>query len=308
MSMMNVWRIPLLFFVSGMGLCFAMQRRDWRQLMLERSRRILLPFIFGCLLIVPIQVLLWQRYYNQVLSYSPMPHHLWFLGNIFIYVVLLSPLFFWLKSISHTDLGYRIKSFFSSPLGLISVLALLIGEVLITSPISFETYAMNWHGFTLGLICFGAGFIFVYSGKPFWEMIKRYSLLFISLGILLYLIRYFKYELLAPYPLMAAESLLFVLSIFSLGYRFMNVNSWYLGYLSQAAYPIYILHMLFLNLSCSFVFGMDIPIELQYTLVVLGTFIGCFATYEFLIRRTPFLRPLFGLTIKRKEIKKLELA
>ena len=29
MSMLNVWRIPLLFFVSGMGVYFAIQKRDW---------------------------------------------------------------------------------------------------------------------------------------------------------------------------------------------------------------------------------------------------------------------------------------
>ena len=30
MAMLNVWRIPLLFFVSGMGVCFAQSgSRDW---------------------------------------------------------------------------------------------------------------------------------------------------------------------------------------------------------------------------------------------------------------------------------------
>lgn len=35
MSMLNVWRIPLLFFVSGMGVCFAIRKRNWKQLLLE---------------------------------------------------------------------------------------------------------------------------------------------------------------------------------------------------------------------------------------------------------------------------------
>ena len=33
MSMVNVWRIPILFLVSGMGVCFAMERRDWKSLL-----------------------------------------------------------------------------------------------------------------------------------------------------------------------------------------------------------------------------------------------------------------------------------
>ncbi|UCG26758.1 MAG: acyltransferase family protein, partial [Bacteroidales bacterium] len=37
MSMLNVWRIPLLFFVSGMGVCFAIRKRNWKQLLQERA-------------------------------------------------------------------------------------------------------------------------------------------------------------------------------------------------------------------------------------------------------------------------------
>ncbi len=51
MSMLNIWRIPLLFFVSGMGVCFAIRKRNWKQLLLERGRRILVPFLFGMFLL-----------------------------------------------------------------------------------------------------------------------------------------------------------------------------------------------------------------------------------------------------------------
>src|SRR3989337_1686885 len=47
MTMLNVWRIPLLFFVSGMGVYFAIQNRNFKQLLLERAGRILVPFVFG---------------------------------------------------------------------------------------------------------------------------------------------------------------------------------------------------------------------------------------------------------------------
>ncbi len=307
MSVINVWRIPLLFFVSGMGVCFAIRRRDWKALIKERSLRILLPFLFGMVAIVPLQIYVWQDYYNQILSYIPMPYHLWFLGNIFIYVVILSPLFFWLKKMDGTEISGKIKRFFGSPLGLLIVLALLIVEVMVINPLNFEIYAMNWHGFFLGIICFWAGFMFVYAGKGFTNMIKKYALAFLSMGIALFLVRYFVYELVAPYYLVALESFLWVLAVFGLGYRFLNSDSKTLSYLSQAAYPVYILHMVYLNLACSLIFGLDIAIELQYVLVVLGTFVGCFATYE-LIRRVNFLRPLFGLRLVKKESKKLAVA
>src|SRR5690349_24274491 len=85
MTMLNVWRIPLLFFVSGMGVYFALQNRNWKQLLKERAGRILLPFVFGAVAIVPIHWLVWQQYYHYDMAYVPNPGHLWFLANIFIY-------------------------------------------------------------------------------------------------------------------------------------------------------------------------------------------------------------------------------
>ena len=69
MALLNVWRIPLLFFVSGMGVCFALRRRDCKQLLLDRARRILLPLIFGSFLIVPIHLFIFQKYYEQEICY-----------------------------------------------------------------------------------------------------------------------------------------------------------------------------------------------------------------------------------------------
>ena len=54
MTLLNVWRIPLLFFVSGMGVFFAMQKRNPKQLLLERGKRILLPYLFGIVAVVPL--------------------------------------------------------------------------------------------------------------------------------------------------------------------------------------------------------------------------------------------------------------
>src|SRR5882672_8771188 len=64
MMMLNVWRIPLLFFVSGMGVYFASQNRNWKQLIMERTSRIGVPFLFGFFCIVPIPIYILQAYYK----------------------------------------------------------------------------------------------------------------------------------------------------------------------------------------------------------------------------------------------------
>lgn len=56
MYFLNQWRLPLLFVISGMGVYFAFQKRTGGQFALERTRRLLVPLIFGMLFIVPPQI------------------------------------------------------------------------------------------------------------------------------------------------------------------------------------------------------------------------------------------------------------
>ncbi len=160
MTALNVWRIPLLFFVSGMGVYFALRKRNWKQLVSERSKRILLPFLFGIVAITPLHMYVFQSYYNMPLSYYPHLGHLWFLGNIFVYVLLLSPLFFYLKRHPEGRIKKALSVLMRNPLGPISVSVFFIAEVMLVKPQLFELYAETWHGFFLGLLAFFFGYLF----------------------------------------------------------------------------------------------------------------------------------------------------
>jgi len=305
MSMINVWRIPLLFFVSGMGVRFAIRKRNWKQLLLERTQRILLPFLFGILFIVPIHVLIWQQYYNQDIVFTPQQGHLWFLKNIFIYVILLSPVFFYLRKHKNGIINNWLKKLFSNPLGLVLIVGAFILEAVLVNPETYELYALTWHGFFLGLLAFFFGFSFILAGNTFWSTILKWRWLFITLALILFVNRYVQFELKAPNYLMAIESCMWIFALFGFGYKYLNHPSKTLTYLSHGAYPIYIIHMIFLYLSSYIILPLDIPTIVKFILVAVFTFIGCFGLYE-LIRRVPFLRPLFGLkkinTINIKEI------
>lgn len=295
LSMLNIWRIPLLFFVSGMGVCFAIRKRSWKQLILERTRRILLPFVFGIFCIVPIHLFIWQKYYNQDIVYSIQPSHLWFLANIFIYVVALSPLFFYLIKNASGSFARWLKRLFSSPIGLLFITGVFVLEAILVKPETFETYSMTLHGFFLGLLAFLFGFIAVYSGEGFWRTVKRWRWVLLLLAVALYIVRLIEFDLLAPNYLKAIESNMWIFTVFGFGYSYLNKQSRILSYLSQAAYPVYILHMIFLYLGSWLLVPLQIPIYLKLLGVMVITFTGCFVFYEFLIRRVRFLRPLFGL-------------
>ena len=295
MSMLNIWRIPLLFFVSGMGVCFAMRTRSWRQLLFERIRRILIPFLFGVVFIVPVHILIWQKYYNQDIKYSLVPSHLWFLANIFIYVILISPLVYYLKRNPIGTGRWWLKRIFSNPYGLILVAAAFVLEAVTVNPETYETYSMSLHGFLLGLLAFLFGFLMVYSGDEFWETVKKWNWLNLGIASLLFIFRYYRFDLQAPNILKAIESSFWVFTMFGFSYRFLNRPGKSLTYFSQAAYPVYIIHMIFLYFASYYIMPLDIPVVSKLILIVIITVSGCFITYDLIIRRINCIRPLFGL-------------
>lgn len=298
MALLNVWRIPLLFFVSGMGVYFAMRARNWNQLIGERARRIFFPFVFGMFAIVPIHLAIWRSFYGIDQSYSWSPGHLWFLGNIFCYVVLLSPILFYLRTNESGKLVTQLKKILSRPWGLLLVLAAFIAEVLLINPIPFEMYAMTWHGFVHGLLAFFFGFCFVLSGDGFWKLIRRWRWVFLVLAGSLYIFRIVQWGSLIPGYLLATESLAWILAVFAFGNKYLNRSGPTLSYLSEAAYPVYILHMIFLYLGSLWIFPLPLPVQLQFSLVLGITLGGSYGSFE-LIRRVSFLRPLFGLKTKK---------
>jgi hypothetical protein len=295
MSMLNIWRIPLLFFVSGMGVYFAIQRRNWKELITERSRRILIPFIFGMIAIVPLHIYLWLDYYNQDMKYLPNPAHLWFLGNIFIYVVIFSPLFFLIKKYPDGKFQKILNQLLSHPSGLLILMIPFIAEAEFVPKESFELYAMTWHGFWIGLVAFVIGFLCVASGMAFWKTVTKWRWLLLGVAVALYLIRLLLYDLNSPEYLKAIESNFWIFTVFGFGHRYLNKPGKALRYLSSAAYPVYIIHMVFLYLGSVFLFEIDIAAIYKFILLFVFTMGGCMLTYEFIISRVKFLKPLFGL-------------
>ena len=300
MAMINIWRIPLLFFVSGMGVYFAIRQRNWKQLFMERAGRILLPFLFGIFFIVPVHIYLWQENYHLTHRYSPNPGHLWFLGNIFIYVVVLSPVFFYLKRNEEGKIAQFIKKIVSSLPGLLVVIAAFVAEALIINPRPYELYAMTWHGFFLGLLAFFFGFCFVLSGQSFWEMIRKWRWLFLISAVTFFIIRIKLFRQFSPNYLVAIESGCWIFSAFAFGFKYLNHPGKALSYLSKAAYPVYIIHMIFLYLGSLLIFPLNIIAPLKFIIILAFTGAGCFTLYELVIRRVRIIRPLFGLKTGQK--------
>ena len=173
MMIFNIWRIPILFMISGMGAYFALKNKNWKMFLKDRSKRILIPYIFGFFFICPISIYVASTFYSKQIGYYPNPGHLWFLGNIYSYAFLLLPLMVYciknpdnfIFKIFRTLLKLRLGIFF---------FAFIIGiEGVLFSPHDYADYFMNIHGFMLGLICFFLGFIMVSMKHDIWQIIQN---------------------------------------------------------------------------------------------------------------------------------------
>ena len=99
MHWLHLWRMPLLFLVSGVGTFYALGFRTTKQYLKERFKRLYIPFTIGIFTLVPIQV-----YIEKMDQYSSLGnfylhmfdgiypignfswHHLWFI----IYLLLIN--------------------------------------------------------------------------------------------------------------------------------------------------------------------------------------------------------------------------
>ncbi len=308
MTMLNVWRIPFLFFVSGMGVYFAMKKRNWKTLIKERSLRILVPFVFGFFAITPLHMFIFQKFYNLNLTYMPASGHLWFLGNIFCYVLILSPVFYLLKKYDHSKFKKGLSKLMSYAFGPLCITIFFMLEVGLVKPQIFELYAETWHGFFIGLIAFFFGFVLVYTGSAFWKTVVKWKWSYFSMATILFILRFTDFESITNNYFTSFESVCWIFWVFGLGYSYLNKPSYILNYLSQAAYPVYIIHMFVLYGMAYFILPLKIPPVLQFAVISILTFLFCFLIYEFILRRIAFLRPLFGLKIQSKAKSQLKSA
>jgi glucans biosynthesis protein C len=299
MSTLNVWRIPFLFFVSGMGVYFSMQSKNCEELLKERASRILIPYVFGMICVFPLSVMIWQHYNDFQINYAINAGHLWFLGNIFTYVLLLTPLFYYLKNNQDGKVVKFIRDALTTPLGLLPVVLLFIGEVVLLKPNPYELYAMTWHGFVLGFIAFLFGFCFMLAGNSFWLMIQRYRWTFVSIAAICFAIRIYAFAMRAPGYMIVIESQCWIFSVLAFGSKYLNHDGTTLRYLSRAAYPVYILHMLFLFLGSIIIFPLNLSVEIKFVMLLLFTLAGCLGFYEIVIRRNDMIRPLFGVKMDK---------
>ncbi|MDC6350830.1 acyltransferase family protein [Zeaxanthinibacter sp. PT1] len=326
MLFINQWRLPILFVVSGMGTYYAFNKRNGRQFILERSKRLLIPLLVGILIIVPPQVylerLVQHQFQGNYFEFWPAHaftgvypsgnfswHHLWFLPYLFTFSLLLYPLFIYLKKWPGNRLGTWIKEIIINPAGFLwFAIPLYLAEALL-EPFFPVTHALagDWFTLTSNGFLFFYGFLLISVKEVFWPTVQKFRKRFLFCGIIgfsiwLFTILSFQDTIYLHF----SEAFLkvfnlgsWILAIFGYAAHYLNKPSYSLSYANEAVYPFYILHQTVTILLGYLILRWDWPSLPAFLFLTLGTFGFTWLMYAILIRPWKWIRPLFGLKSKK---------
>jgi glucan biosynthesis protein C len=324
MALLNPWRLPLLFFVSGVALRFAMDKASMAAFLPRRFLRLAVPIAFGMTVVVAPQayfellfkgevtsgfLAFWPDYldFDQEFSIiTPTWNHLWYVVYLLVYSFALAALAPLLRCVQVPADGFFVwcgRGGGGAGLLFVPLVPFVFYDVLLSDrfPVT-HTLVDDWFNHANSFTIVVLGYLAAKS-EGFWHSVAR-TLAFaipvaLTCGLALLAARLglisrsgVSGDLLGLVRILYAWSV--VVSMLGLGQRYLNRPSAALGYLTEGAFPYYILHQTIIVCLGALSLMLGLPLELELPLIVVGTIAGSAAGYE-VIRRIAVLRPLFGL-------------
>lgn len=325
MLFLNQWRIPILFIISGMGTCLALSKRNWWQFVKERHNRLMIPLLVGMILIIAPQVYIERLidgsttsnyldfYLHDYFTKGPYPtgnfswHHLWFLPYLFIYSVVLSPVFIYFKKFPENKFITVTKHLFSKKAGLLLFLLPLLVISIFLEPLFPVTHSLvgDWYYLSFNFVFFFYGFLFISFKETFWQIVNQYKKTALLIGMASFTI----FIITISQPEGSLRNVIYLVSkflnmgswiiaIFGYAAKYLNKKSTLVQYCNRAVYPFYIFHQTITVLAAYFLYDKNISIWLKFILLTLVTFGVSWLLYE-VVKRFKITCVLFGIKPKR---------
>ena len=327
MLFLNQWRLPILFVISGMGTSYALSKRTAAAFAFERIKKLLLPLIFGMLVIVPPQVY-FEKLSKGMLSGSYFDfwpahafigkypegnlswHHLWFLPYLLLFSLVLIPVFIFLKNNPDCAVLRASAKTAHTRWGLYWFIVTLYLTEAFVEPFFEETHALvgDWFVIINSIILFFFGFLLLSVKEVFWKTAEANRKIYLKCGIigftlLMFIItafedgyiRHFTEALVKVFSLWS-----WILTLFGFASKYLNKPGRILTYCNEAVYPFYILHQTVTIILGYYLMNLQWNFFCKFAIMSVGTFLISWVIYEFLIRRWVIVRPFFGLQNPKK--------
>jgi glucans biosynthesis protein C len=337
MIWLHDWRMPLLLFISGAGTYMALSKRTPGQFAAERAKKLLLPLIFGMLVIVPPQIYyekisLYENFfdfYKTVFQFVPYPegnfswHHLWFVAYLFLFSLIALPFLIFLRNERSLRFKSRVVAIMSKPFNIVIVpaIAIIFTQVLLRPYFPEETHDLihDWAYFMYCFCFFVFGMLF-YSESRLWSLIENEKKILLIASIIMLLLFYtlylhFRNVFVLPFNEKAADicfeivatvgSWVWVITIIGYAQRYLTAHHPWLKHFNEGLYPFYILHQTVIIIVGYYVCQLDLAISIKFFIVAFLTLFVCVLFYLFLIRPFNLVRILFGMKSQKKSFDRL---
>ncbi|MBW4517648.1 MAG: acyltransferase family protein [Timaviella obliquedivisa GSE-PSE-MK23-08B] len=318
------WHMPLFFFLSGAATWFSLEARTAAQYVKERFQRLLIPFLWGTLMLVPLQVYyrhlqssgdrasylqFYPQFFNGIRPTGNFEWaHLWFVIYLLVFSLVALPSFLWLKQVAQQN-WYIKLSLDLERLGSIFYLALplaLIEALFRPKWIGFQNLYDDWANVLLYLTYFVYGYVFE-SERRLWQIVDRqrsfiFGAAIIGISILLglwimgkvpersYSPSYMIYQAFRGF-----NGWCWVVALLSLGRSHLNFNHWLLQYASKASYPFYLVHQPIIVAIGFYIVKWQTGIPQKFIIISTTALVLSLGLYELIIRRFNVVRFCFGL-------------
>jgi glucans biosynthesis protein C len=323
MLLVNRWRMDLIFLVSGLSVHFLLRGTTVGRFVALRSWRLLLPLVFGMLVVVPIQpyaegvangavapgfVAFLARYYTGSSwpegAFAGWEHgytwnHLWYLAYLWCYSIALALLLPVLRRVRNP-----IASLRGAALLVLPALPLIAGTLLL-QPRFEETGDLinDWYRHAIYFTAFLYGW-WIGTHEGVWAELVRLRRRALAGAMGLFVV-YIACVFLLPddspewvgnivRTLRNVYIWWMLCAILGYGRAYLDRPFRWLPWANDAVYPWYVLHQSLIVAIAFAVLPMQLGPVVEPALVLLGTIGGC-ALLHALIRRVSVLRPLFGL-------------
>ena len=320
-----IWLMPVFFVVSGQSVHYLLRGATNARFLVTRVTRLLVPFVFGVLVLIPPQVWAERASHGQwpgsFLAFLPryfdgwygfggnfawMGLHLWYLEALFLFSLLCLPLYVWFRNGPGGQRAlHGLGDFLARP-GAVYLLALPAYVLVnVLDPDSWGTSVLGGWSIFIYLCFFVSGFL-IYSNGRLQASIKRWRWVSLAVGLLMQPSVDILWDALgdppfatpgfaiatAPYCLGAWCMLLAILGF---GMQHLTRSTPFLKYANEAVLPFYILHQTVILCLGYLAVQRAIPDLPRFLVILLGSLLIVMGLYEFLIRRNDLLRVLFGM-------------
>lgn len=332
MTLVNQWRMPLIFLISGLAISFVLKegRRagDYGRFAWRRVVRLGLPLVFGMLLIVPPQAYFealengviqpgYLAFLGAYFGFVGWPegafagsdigitwNHLWYLPYLLTYSLVLLPVAAFLNGPGKA-LRPRLCGLRGVALWLVPVLPLMAWGQWVFPRFPYISHDLVSDGYAHFM--YGTFFLYGFligSNEGLWREFARLRrpMLLIALAMYAVLMTYRAVLPDEPDAMQSVAQLVVIylnrwawlMVVLGWGHHLLNRPFRWLPYARAAVYPWYVLHQTITVVAGYALTRLALGAGVEVALLVFVTFAGCALLHHFVVRRLGRFGVLMG--------------